>query len=118
MAPREEPRPARAQEDPPQPGLPTCGVLVILGAILRDAAADLARIEPQMAAARGDAAVLRHGAVAIAVLDRAARLLQVQRETILDQLTEAVLDAAELEGARPRGRDPGRVLPLELARRP
>jgi hypothetical protein len=73
-------------------GSPICGVLVIIGAIMQDAAHDLARIEVQMAAARTDAAVLGHGVAALAVIDRARRLLDIQRETAIGRLTELALD--------------------------
>jgi hypothetical protein len=73
-------------------GSPICGVLVIIGAIMQDAAHDLAGIEVQMAAARTDAAVLGHGVVALAVIDRARRLLDIQRDTAIGRLTDLALD--------------------------
>ena len=67
-----------------KPRPPPCGLLLITRAILRDAAADVALLELQMIGADGDAAVIRHGVAAVAVLDRAGRLLQTQGEVMLD----------------------------------
>ena len=59
---------------PPPP--PPCGLLMIQEAILRDAAADVAGIELQMARAQSTAWLLEHGLAAVNVLDRTIRLLQ------------------------------------------
>lgn len=100
-----------------QPRPPPCGLLLISRAILQDAAADVARLEQRMSGAVGDAAMLRHGVAAVAVLDRAGRLLQTQGEVMLDQLTEMSLSTEEHEEpSRPAVR--GRPHPLTLAGRP
>jgi len=99
---------------PPRP-LP-CGLLRISRAILQDAAADVARLELRMTGAVGDAAVLRHGVAAVAVLARASRLLQTQGEVMQDQLTEMVLATEEREEPSwPNARE--RPRPLTLAGR-
>jgi hypothetical protein len=92
-----------------QPRPPPCGLLVISRAILQDAAADVALLELQMTGADGDAAV--------AVLDRAGRLLQTQGAVMQDQLIDMVLATEEREEpSRPTA--PGRPRPLTLAGRP
>ena len=96
---------------------PPCGLLLISRAILQDAAADVALLELQMTGADGDAAVIRHGVAAVAVLDRAGRLLQTQGEVMQDQLIEMVLAAEEREGPS-QPTDPGRSHPLTLVGRP
>jgi hypothetical protein len=99
-----------------QPRPPPCGLLLISRAILQDAAADVALLELQMTGADGDAAVIRHGVAAVAVLDRAGRLLQTQGEVMQDQLIEMVLAAEERE-APSRPTAAGRSHPLTLAGR-
>ncbi len=100
-----------------QPRPPPCGLLLISRAILQDAAADVALLELRMSGADGDAAVIRHGVAAVAVLDRAGRLLQTQGEVMQDQLIEMVLATEEREEpSRPTA--PGRPRPLTLAGRP
>lgn len=74
---------------PPPPG----GLLMIQDAILRDAAADVARIELQMARAQSTTWMLEHGLAAVDVLDGTIRLLQAQRLVRLDQLAEVLLSA-------------------------
>ena len=80
---------------PPPP--PPCGLLMIQEAILRDAAADLAGIELQMARAQSKAWLLEHGLAAVDVLDRTIHLLQGQRPALLDQLAEVLLSAHQAE---------------------
>jgi hypothetical protein len=100
-----------------QPRPPPCGLLLISRAILQDAAADVALLELQMTGASGDAAVIRHGVAAVAVLDRAGRLLQTQGEVMLDQLIDMFFSTEEREEpSRPTA--PGRAHPLTLAGRP
>ena len=70
-----------------------------------------------MGEADGDAAVIRHGVAAVAVLDRAGRLLQTQGEVMLDQLLDMNFSAEEREEpSQPTA--PGRPHPLTLAGRP
>ncbi len=70
-----------------------------------------------MSGADGDAAVIRHGVAAVAVLDRAGRLLQTQGEVMLDQLIDMNFSTGErVEPSRPTA--PGRPHPLTLAGRP
>lgn len=76
---------------------PPCGLLMIQEAILRDAAADLAGIESQMARAQSTAWLLERGLAAVDVLDRTIRLLQTQRPALLDQLAEVLLSAHQAE---------------------
>jgi hypothetical protein len=83
---------------PPPP--PPCGLLMIQEAILRDAAADVAGIELQMARAQSTAWLLEHGLAAVDVLDRTIRLLQAQRPALLDQLAEVLLSAHQAEVPR------------------
>ena len=78
---------------PPRP----CGLLMIQEAILRDAAADVAGIELQMARAQSTAWLLEHGLAAVDVLDRTIRLLQGQRPVLLDQLAEILVSADQAE---------------------
>lgn len=100
-----------------KPRPPSCGLLLITRAILQDAAADVALLELQMTGADGDAAVIRHGVAAVAVLDRAGRLLQTQGEVMLDQLIDMFLSTEEREEpSRPTA--PVRPHPLTLAGRP
>jgi hypothetical protein len=80
---------------PPPP--PPCGLLMIQEAILRDAAADVAGIELQMARAQSTAWLLEHGLAAVDVLDRTIRLLQGQRPVLLDQLAEVMLSGHQAE---------------------
>ncbi len=80
---------------PPPP--PPCGLLMIQEAILRDAAADVAGIELQMARAQSTAWLLEHGLAGVNVLDRTIRLLQAQRPVLLDQLAEVLLSAHQAE---------------------
>lgn len=99
-----------------QPRPPPCGLLLISRAILQDAAADVALLEQQMTGA-DDAAVIRHGVAAVAVLDRAGRMLQTQGEVMLDQLIDMNFSARErVEPPQPTA--PGRPHPLTLAGRP
>jgi hypothetical protein len=76
---------------------PPCGLLKIQDAILRDAAADVARIELRMARAQSTTWLLEHGLAAVDVLDRTIRLLQAQRLVLLDQLADVVLSARQSE---------------------
>ena len=76
---------------------PPCGLLKIQDAILRDAAADVARIELQMARAQSTTWLLEHGLAAVDVLDRTIRLLQAQRPVLLGQLAEVLLSAHQAE---------------------
>lgn len=86
---------ARVAPVPPPP--PPCGLLMIQEAILRDAAADVAGIELQMARAQSTAWLLEHGLAAVDVLDRTIRLLQVQRPVLLAQLAEVLVSAHQAE---------------------
>jgi len=70
-----------------------CGLILLLRAVLHDAATDLARIEREMARAGDDASVTRLSLAAVAVLDRTGGLLQTQREAILERLSASALDA-------------------------
>jgi hypothetical protein len=79
------------------PPPPPCGLLMIQQAILRDAAADIAGIELQMARAGSEAWLLEHGLAAVDVLDRTVRLLQAQRPVLLDQLADFLLSAHQSE---------------------
>ena len=100
-----------------QPRPPPCGLLLISRAILQDAAADVALLEQQMSGADGDAAVIRHGVAAVAVLDRAGRMLQTQGEVMLDQLFDMNFSTKErVEPSQPTA--PGRPHPLTLLGRP
>ena len=65
-----------------------------------------------------DAAVIRHGVAAVAVLDRVGRLLKTQGEVMQDQLIEMVLAAEEREEPSRPIAPPGRPRPLTLAGRP
>ena len=86
---------ARVTMAPPPP--PSCGLLMIQEAILRDAAADVAGIESQMARAQSTAWLLEHGLAAVDVLDRTIRLLQTQRPVLLDQLAQVLLSAHQAD---------------------
>ncbi len=66
---------------------------MIQEAILRDAAADVAAIERQMARAQSNGWLLEHGLAAVDALDRTIRLLQAQRPVLLEQLAEILLAA-------------------------
>jgi anti-anti-sigma factor len=85
---------AALDEEPTAPRLAatprpaSCGLLLIQGAILTDAATEVAGIERQMAAAQSDARLLDHRLAALRVLDRTTRLLEGQRAALLDQLGE------------------------------
>jgi hypothetical protein len=70
---------------------------MIQEAILRDATADVAGIELQMARAQSTAWLLEHGLAAVDVLDRTIRLLQGQRPVLLDQLAEILLSAHQAD---------------------
>jgi hypothetical protein len=86
------PAPTRRAAAAPPPSA-ACALLMIQEAILRDAAADVARIGLQMARAQSTAWLLEHGLAAVDVLDRTIRLLQGQRPVLLDQLAEVLLSA-------------------------
>src|SRR4051812_43315187 len=90
------PPPATQVTLAPQPP-PPCGLLMIQEAMLRDAAADVAGIELEMARAQSTAWLLEHGLAAVDVLDRTIRLLQGQRPVLLDQLAEILLSAHQAE---------------------
>jgi hypothetical protein len=103
--------------DAPAPA--TCGLILLLRAVLHDAATDLARIEREMASAGDDTSVTRLSFAAVAVLDRTGGLLQTQREAILERLAADALDAGAAGDAAGRslrnvaGRPPlGLVPPL------
>jgi hypothetical protein len=68
------------------PGSPSRGLLVIQVAILRDAAAQLGRIEGQMAGSRSDARAMHHHRAAVDVLEDTIGLLRAQRAALLDHL--------------------------------
>jgi hypothetical protein len=108
----EIPPPTRGAAAPPPP---PCGLLMIQEAILRDAAADVAGIELQMARAQSEAWLLERGLAAVDVLDRTIRLLQGQRPVLLDQLAEVLLSAHQAE-VPPTERSGGRLRASRLAR--
>jgi hypothetical protein len=76
------------------PAPATCGLIRLLEAVLHDAATDLARIERAMAAGGDDTSTARLGLAAVAVVDRAGRLVQTQRGAILERLAAGSLDSA------------------------
>ncbi|MDX6646274.1 MAG: hypothetical protein QOK40_2001 [Miltoncostaeaceae bacterium] len=82
------------------------GLLIVQGAILEDAAADVAGIGRRMAGAQTEAAVIRHGLKAVDLLDRTCRLLETQRAAMLERLGEVLICARIGEPERPGLGDP------------
>ena len=69
-------------------------------AILRDAAAQLGRIEGQMAGSRSDARAMLHQLAAVDVLENTIRLLGAQRTALLEQAAVAAADPPSVDVPR------------------
>jgi hypothetical protein len=88
---RREPQALTAPSTAAQPRNRSRGLLILQSAILRDAAADLARIERRMVGAQSRALVLQEALAAADLLDHTAGLLHTQRAALLEDLAAALL---------------------------
>jgi hypothetical protein len=85
----------RPPREPPLLRAEPWGLLIVQGAILEGAMAELAAVERRMSGAETEASVIRNVLMAVDVMTRTCRLLETQRAAMLDRLVDVTRDLGE-----------------------